>query len=84
MDLFQSCRLSKSGMATFSTVVRWGKRWKSWKTKPTLFRRKVASAFSLSPQMSTSSTWTFPESGRRIPEIIDRSVVFPLPDGPTM
>jgi len=50
-------------MATFSTVVRFGNRWKSWNTKPTLLSRKVASAFSLSAQMSVSSTRTEPESG---------------------
>ncbi len=72
-------------MATFSTVVRRGNRWKSWNTKPIVLQAEVGeSGRPESAQMSLPSISTLPALGRRMPEIMLSSVVLPLPEGPTM
>ena len=74
--------LSSSGVSTFSTAVRNGKRLNSWNMKPMLSRRKAVIWASESVEVSTSLITISPEERRSKWPIMFRSVVFPHPEGP--
>ncbi len=73
---------NSSGQATLLATVSDGTRLKAWNTKPTLCRRKSASALPGSVARSFPSRITRPASGASRPAIRLRSVVFPEPLGP--
>ena len=74
---------SSSGVATFSSAVIVGIRWKDWKTTPICSRRNRASASSFIAVRSRPSAVTRPELARSSPPISMRSDDLPDPDGPT-
>ena len=69
--------------ATFSYAVLWGSKRKSWKTIPTLLRKRETSR-GCNEWMSVDSKKTVPEEGLSSTRSILRSVVFPAPDWPTI
>src|SRR6056297_3454339 len=74
---------SSSGVATFSSAVMVGIRWKDWNTTPTCARRSRASASSLMVPRSWPKARTVPPVARSSPPISISSEDLPEPDGPT-
>src|SRR5690554_3588805 len=58
--------------------------WNVWNTNPTLAARNAARSSSLIAPRSRPSSSTDPDDGRSSPASRPSSVVFPLPDGPTI
>ena len=73
--------VTRSGMATFSQVVMWSSRRKSWKTMP-MRRRSCARLAGVTRLMSWPSTWIWPRVGWIDMNSRRSSEVLPEPDGP--
>mmetsp|Transcript_20438 Transcript_20438/g.48715 ORF Transcript_20438/g.48715 Transcript_20438/m.48715 type:complete len:440 (+) Transcript_20438:476-1795(+) len=73
---------SRSGRATLSATLRWGSRWKAWKTKPRWRRRSAARASSSSGPRACPASVMWPASGSSSPARQFSSVDLPLPDSP--
>lgn len=68
---------------TFSSAVRLGKRLKLWKTKLTQSRRNWKSRRRVVPDTRRPATMTSPDVATSSAPMMFRSVVFPLPEGPS-